>query len=456
MELARALRLAPARTSKGLVGTIAFTGAGGKTTAMFQLARQLVDLRRSPVIVTASTHLGAWQIPLADKHIVLADAGQLALPSHPGILLFTGPLDQDRTLPIAPDLLQVLHGLCTANDFPLLIEADGSRQKPLKAPGEGEPAIPAFVDTVIVVAGLSGLGQPLSAAAVHRPEIFADLAAISEGSTITVEALARVLANPRGGLKNIPPTARRIALLNQADTPELQAAAGRLARSLLPAYEAVLAGSLTAGIFHTFESTAAIILAAGESRRLGKPKQLLEWRGRPFVRAVAQTALAAGLDPVIVVTGAYDEPVQRSLADLSLKIVNNSGWQEGQASSIRAGVSALRMHPQPASLHRPPGSAIFLLVDQPQVDVSILKALVDAHGAELAAIVAPLVQEQRANPVLFDRDTFDDLLDLQGEIGGRGIFHKHRVQYLPWHDERLLVDVDTPEAYQRLSQDEGK
>jgi molybdenum cofactor cytidylyltransferase len=234
--------------------------------------------------------------------------------------------------------------------------------------------------------------------------------------------------------------------LNQAETAELQAAAGRISGSLLPAYDAVLVGSLAAGSFQAFERTAGILLAAGASARLGRPKQLLDWHGRPFVRAIAQTALAAGLDPLIAVTGAFAPQVETALEGLPVKVVYNKEWKEGQASSIRAGLHALTGNPA--------GSAIFLLADQPQVSASVLKALADAHAAELAPVVAPLVLEQRANPVLFDRLTFPDLLMLQGDTGGRGIFHKHSTHYLPWHDGRLLLDVDTPEQYARLMEEE--
>ena len=101
------------------------------------------------------------------------------------------------------------------------------------------------------------------------------------------------------------------------------------------------------------------------------------------------------------------------------------------------------------------GAAVFLLVDQPQVTKSVLKALVEKHAEGLFPVVAPMVIDQRANPVLFDRVTFPDLMDLEGDVGGRAILHKHRVEYLPWHDDRLLLDVDTPEQYQRLISDES-
>lgn len=100
------------------------------------------------------------------------------------------------------------------------------------------------------------------------------------------------------------------------------------------------------------------------------------------------------------------------------------------------------------------GAAIFLLVDQPQVTTSILRALLEKHAEGLYPVVAPMVIDQRANPVLFDRDTFQDLLQLEGDVGGRAVFHKYRVEYLPWHDDRLLLDVDTPEQYQRLISDD--
>ena len=99
------------------------------------------------------------------------------------------------------------------------------------------------------------------------------------------------------------------------------------------------------------------------------------------------------------------------------------------------------------------GSAIFLLADQPQIPVDVIRALVESHGQNMQAILAPLVlEERRANPVLFDRDTFPDLMQLTGDVGGRGIFDKHRVEYLPWHDDILLLDVDKPEDYQRLKE----
>jgi molybdenum cofactor cytidylyltransferase len=359
-------------------------------------------------------------------------------------LLVSGEAEGDRLKPVSPILLQRLYDYCRANAIPLLVEADGSRQKPLKAWAEHEPPIPAFADLVVQVVGLSGLGKPLTEQYVHRAEKFAALSSLPIGENLSPEAILKVLTHPLGGLKNIPPAARRVCLLNQADTPDLQAAAHALTSGMLPAYRAVLISSLLHDRLHAVhEPLAGIILAAGASKRFGKPKQLLDWKGQPFVRAVAQTALQAGLSPLVVVTGANAEQVETALHDLNVLIVRNNNWQSGQGSSVREGLRALSSAPAP-------GGVVFLLADQPQVTHTVIQALREKHAEGLYPIVAPLVMDRRANPVLFDRSAFPDLLTIEGDSGGRAIFHKHRVEYLPWYDDRLLLDVDTPEQYEHL------
>ena len=459
---------------------VAFIGAGGKTTAMFELARQL----SSPVIVTATSHLGVWQIPFADKHIITDTPAALEKIEHgsQGVILVTGSIDKDRTTPINANLMDWLRQFCGYLSIPLLIEADGARQKPLKAWADHEPSIPSFVDQVLQVAGLAGLGKLLNDEYVHRPELFSRLSGLQVGETITPDALTRVLEHAEGGLKNIPRAARRVALLNQTDTPEIQAIAHGIGQRLLSAYHSVVISNLKQEkIFAVHEPIAGIVLAAGESARFGQPKQLLDWHGQPFVHAVAQNAIDAGLSPVVVITGANAEQVGAAVTDLDVKVVRNDEWKSGQGSSIKAGVLSLIQPPsglpqirqqtflidnknsrvgfemQPSGVLREGaqraeevGGAIFLLADQPQITTSVIRALVERHAEGLYPIVAPMVLDRRANPVLFDRATFSDLTTLEGDIGGRAIFHKHRVEYLPWHDDSLLLDVDTPEHYQRL------
>jgi len=436
MNLSRAFRL-----DNSTHTVVSLTGAGGKTTALFQLARE--SAKRNLTIVAATTHLGVWQIPLADRHIIANHPNDIKLPTE-GVVLVTGEIENDRTKPINEAVLIWLHEKCMSRNIPLLIEADGSRQKPLKSPATHEPPIPEFTNVVIVTAGLSALGEPLTEKTVQRAEIFSQLSGLQINQTITPDAVTRTLTHSQGGLKNIPFHARRVVLLNQADTPELQSIGGGMARELLNHFESVVVGSLQRSTLQTFERTAGIILAAGESTRYGSPKQLLDWKGKPFVRQVAETALRSGLEPVVVVTGFHAADVESALSGLPVVIVHNPDYQQGQSTSIRAGVT---------SLSDKAGAAVFLLADQPQIPVDVIRALVESHGQNMQAILAPLVlEDRRANPVLFDRDTFADLMQLTGDVGGRGIFDKHRVEYMPWHDDILLLDVDKPQDYQKLKE----
>lgn len=433
---------------------LALVGAGGKTTVLFQIAREYPP----PVLVTTTTHFAEAQTALADVHIVLdhpQDVARLSAPAqaaadlpHALIVLSGAPDGQGRLMGLEGGTLAELRRFADENAIPLLIEADGARQLPLKAPAGHEPALPPFVDTVIVVAGLSALGKPLSPQWVHRPERFSQLTGLGMGEPITIESLGRALLHPQGGLKAIPPAARRICLLNQADTLDLQAQAQALAlqapgkTGLLAGYHAVvIASAQQRRIAAVHEPAAGVILAAGGALRFGQPKQLLPWRGEPLLRQIARQALQAGLQPVIVVGGAYTEQMRQALLDLDVLLVHNPDWEQGQSTSVIAGLQQL-----PAGT----GSVLFMLADQPFVQAGLLRRLVEMHAETMAPIVAPLVRGQRATPVLFDRRTFADLAGLTGDVGGRALFSRYPVAWLPWHDQRLLLDLDTPEDYRRL------
>ncbi len=445
LTLAKGLRLLPRSDGLAATGTrggatVAFVGAGGKSTSMFRLARELGP----KTLITTTTHLGVWQRDLADRHVTAGSPAELASLDESAVTLVTGPAGADgRLSSINPPVLEALLEIARAGRRDLLIEADGARQRPLKAPATHEPQVPACVETVVVVAGLHGLGAELTDAVVHRAEIFGGLSGLKRGELVGPEALVRMLLAKHGGLQGIPPGARRVVLFNQADTAELQAMARAMVDPLLPAYDAVIIGDIQNGrVYAVYEPSAGIVLAAGGATRFRAPKQLVLWRGEPLVRVAARTALDAGLSPVIVVTGAYSDQVRVALDGLPVQIVENTNWQEGQGSSVSRGASALPSNS---------GAALFLLADQPMVTPSLVHALLEAHASDDACVVAPLVQEsRRANPVLFDSETFGRLRHLQGDVGGRSIIPEYRVRYVPWHDAELTRDIDTQSDYKDL------
>lgn len=184
----------------------------------------------------------------------------------------------------------------------------------------------------------------------------------------------------------------------------------------------------------------AIVLAAGSSSRMGRPKQLLPVDGTPMVRRVAEAALASRVRQTIVVTGAAREQVEDALAGLPLHLVYNPDYLEGLSTSLRAGLRAARPEMD---------AAIILLADQPFVDAAVIDALIDLYEAAHGRIVRPRYGGQPGNPVLWDRSLFDALMAQEGDQGGRQLLQEHasEIVWLDLPDPRLQLDVDTPEAY---------
>jgi molybdenum cofactor cytidylyltransferase len=187
-----------------------------------------------------------------------------------------------------------------------------------------------------------------------------------------------------------------------------------------------------------------IILAAGSSSRMGQPKQLLDWGGRPLVRVAAEHALAARLNDLIVVTGAAQAQVLAALAGLPLRFMHNPHYGQGQSTSLRVGVAAL---------HAETDAALMLLGDQPFVTAEIIGQIIDHWLATKAAIVAPRYQGQRGNPVLFSRLVIPELLAVTGDQGARTLLAARaaEIAYVDSDDLRPLIDIDTPEEYARLN-----
>ena len=187
---------------------------------------------------------------------------------------------------------------------------------------------------------------------------------------------------------------------------------------------------------------AAIVLAAGLSRRMGQAKLLMPVGGRAIIRYVVESVLAGGVDSVWVVTGPDVEPIEAALAGFEVQIVVNPAPEEGQAGSVRTGIAAL-----PPSVE----AVLIALGDQPALAPSIIPALLAARRASPKLIVAPRYRDGQGNPVLFKREIFPELLRLTGDQGARPIIQKEPAR-VEWVDLDLPMppDVDTPDDYERI------
>lgn len=185
---------------------------------------------------------------------------------------------------------------------------------------------------------------------------------------------------------------------------------------------------------------AAIILAAGLSRRMGENKLLLQAEGQPMVRRAAALCQAAGLHPIIAVLGHQAMLVQHALAGLPVHCVLNENFASGMASSLTTGLAAL-----PAET----AAVLVCLGDMPLVTLDDISALCAAFAPEEGrAICIPVHDRRRGNPVLLGHQIFAELASISGDQGAKTIIQKHAelVVEVP-AGSGVLMDIDTPEAY---------
>jgi molybdenum cofactor cytidylyltransferase len=193
------------------------------------------------------------------------------------------------------------------------------------------------------------------------------------------------------------------------------------------------------------KKVAAIILAAGQSRRMGGPNKLLaEVRGKPLVRIVAEHVLASRARPVIVVTGHQRDKVEAALRGLDLRFVHNADFANGLGTSLRKGIGEV-----PAEC----AAAVICLGDMPHVDADLIDRLIGGFDSEKnALVVVPTIDGKRGNPVLWSRRFFPDLMAIEGDVGARHLIGRYSeaVAEVPVAGRAALTDIDTPEMLAAL------
>lgn len=187
-----------------------------------------------------------------------------------------------------------------------------------------------------------------------------------------------------------------------------------------------------------------VLLAAGASARMGRPKQLLQWAGTSLLQHALRAATGATAHPVILVLGAGADQLEKEAAGYRLQTVVNADWQEGMASSIRCGIGAL-LQLAPAAT-----AAVLTVCDQPYVTAALLNELIRAHQITGKPIVSCGYEGTFGPPTLFHKNLFGELLRLSGDVGARGLVRRHleQAELIPFPSGR--IDVDTRGDYEQL------
>jgi molybdenum cofactor cytidylyltransferase len=181
---------------------------------------------------------------------------------------------------------------------------------------------------------------------------------------------------------------------------------------------------------------AAVVLAAGASRRLGQPKQLILIEGESLLRRTARLALQAGCTPVVVVLGFEAERIAAELAGVAAEVVVNANWSNGMGSSLACGVAAVRRA-------RPETDVLLLVCDQPRLSTKHIRNLLDRHTHHAATITASAYGGRSGVPAVFASTLLPELERIEGDRGARDLIFRIGAQTVDWPDGSY--DIDVPE-----------
>lgn len=434
---------------------VSFYGAGGKTTLLRNLAAEMVSLGHKALLTTTTKiypHADLSHIYAADTKKVIS-ALKEHFKQHNLAVLGQRVLTDGKIAGIETEFVAELLDKLNVSIF---VEADGARGMPIKGYAEYEPLIPSCSDLIVPVIGADALMTTLTAANVHRLPQLLETIGEEEGGAITENLLARTFSAMIALGSVQAPGASVICVLNKADLLE---APGR------PSLEIshLLAGSSAAKRFlitmdgdrnpvkinlcleggRPAAAVSCIILAAGLSSRMGQDKLRLKLGDKTVLEQTIDNIVKAGLKEIIVVTRPeINFPI---LAEkYNCRIIENPHYKSGLSSSLKAGLLAVKNETQ---------GVIFALGDQPLISVDTIKLLVNRYRNNLKLITCPHYRGQRGNPIIFDRRTWPDLLQVSGDQGGRALFHTvapSEIDQVDTEDPAVVMDLDTPEDYQNL------
>ncbi len=434
---------------------ISFIGAGGKTSALFRLAEDLAaqGLR---VIGTTTTRVAASEVEVAPRALAVGnnlDFGQIMreFQEHPFVFLYRR-IQGGKALGLQPEAIHFL--LDRVGSDVLLVEADGSRRLPFKAPYAHEPVLPRETTQVALVAGLNVLGQPLDDEHVYNAEAMIERYGYPAGEPVIWPWVAAVMRDELLGLRGVPEGIPVTALLNRVPPEGITRRRARLIASLLlksPRIRAVAIGAMQAEspVYEVRRPVAAVVLAAGLSRRMGRPKALLPWGRETVLEAILRRLLAARLEHVVVVTGHNAEQVGQIAAQAGAVAVFNPDYAAGEMlSSLQTGLRALGDRF---------AACLVVLGDQPQMQTRTVMGVLNAYAEGQGSIIAPSYQMRRGHPVLFDRCHWPALLELPPGSSPRDVINARAgdIAYVNVSNDSILADIDTPEQYEAARRQAG-
>ena len=438
---------------------ISIVGAGGKTTLLYLLGNHLRDAGFK-VLLTTTTMVyypdadeNFNNITLWGSHIIEQGIGQ------------EFEQDKRKIKGFEKEEMEcfVRSGLFNEFDF-VLIEADGAKRMPIKAPNENEPVIIDYSDIVIGVVGLDSLGKVINEENTHRPAELIKIFNKDLGDIINENDIKNLSLSENGLFKNSPVLAKKVLVLNKADSPEKLKSGKRIIDLLinelkgLNKIDYLMISSLEKGKIHKVVNIcpmirpkiSMVVFAAGKGIRMGAEKLMLELDGISILDRVLNTvetlesdgtAESHEITETIIV---YSVDRVRELAEKHKidKIIENPEPERGMSSSLKLAVEKASPNSD---------AFMFLMGDQPFISKKTIEKIIGKWLEDTSRIVVPCFAGKKGNPVIFPSSFRKLLMEVTGDKGGREIINLNfdKIKFVEIRESIEGQDIDDPATYEK-------
>jgi probable selenium-dependent hydroxylase accessory protein YqeC len=436
-------------------GIVAIYGAGGKTSFMQSLAKDLVLCGHQVIQTTTTKIRRPALIPCIIGHDIRTVKEELRnhLQGNQMVSLGSSLTPDGKLIGIPPSWPNFLlkEGIA---DY-ILVEADGSARKPIKGYAHYEPVFPINSCVLVPVLGLDAIGCPINAENVHRPDLFCQLTGCQPETLLETRNLITIYRHMLELGAAHSPQATVVPVFNKVDAIARENMIVHIADALPPVGPYALFTSLAdkepvkfvyrLGVENHGFGISIILLAAGKGERMGKPKLDLEINGKTILEHAVSAIEKTGIHDVVVVFSEQNSHYRSRLPSYFRSTVTTNIQEEEELSkSVKQGL--LNIQPQSQAV-------IFALADQPLITPDIYKDLIQYHLRHLPLVTVPVHDGKRGNPTLFDRRMWSELSKIKGDKGGRNLIATvppPKLGLVHVGHGSVLADIDTPEDYQRL------
>ncbi len=422
---------------------IALVGAGGKTSVMMRMARELGG--RFRVLCTTTTHMASTEtLPSTIRAGAGADPVSIERACQSAwacgeACLVTGLESGDGRVAGPPG--DILARLSRAAEI-TLVEADGSRRKPLKSPAGHEPNLPPSANKAVLVFGADAFDLPACEGNFFNLDAANRSGAVRDGEIVSPEVFGRIVS--RGGYLALASRMPLYLIVNKADACGDGRAEEFARAAYSPLVRRIVVSSVSGPdayareVSNASDVVACGVLAAGESRRFGAAKLSSPFRGTTLLGAALEGMLAAGFDRMMLVVGHEAGSILGSLDERLLRgveVVQNPDYKSGMGSSIGAAACAAREC----------DALAIALGDKPAAGPEAARAVLGAYRRSAAAACAAVSLGTPGHPAIFRKELFQDLRGIRGDSGAREILRRNasRAVFVEV-DPASQLDVDEP------------